>query len=106
NHAAAWFTEAASLLSHRRTVPSRPHAAASPTDEALHPVAPAKLKVRTPNDEYEQETDRIDAQVTQMPDATPAMKPALILGATSRCNGSALPAWTAGCARSAGGTAA
>ena len=51
--------EAAPRLHHRKVVSSGPRAAASSAGAALHPVVQAKLKIGAPNDEYEQEADRV-----------------------------------------------
>ena len=51
----------------RMAVSSAPQPAASPAGAALHPVVQAKLKIGAPNDEYEQEADRVADQVLAAP---------------------------------------
>ena len=69
-------------LPHRMAVSFAPQSAASPAGAALHPVVQAKLKIGAPNDEYEQEADRVADAVMRMPEysfrtpAAPADSPA------------------------------
>jgi peptidoglycan hydrolase-like protein with peptidoglycan-binding domain len=58
--------EATPRLHHRKVVSSGPRAAASPAGAALHPVVQTRLKIGVPNDEYEQEADRVADEVMRM----------------------------------------